>query len=106
MSAPAMATRAPRAPHDRLPRGSVVAHSPAVVACPRGDGMLLLDMDGGARMVIDQFGRRVWSALAERPTLAVLLTQLRVDDASVQRLAEDVTRLLARWRARGVISWR
>lgn len=90
----------------RLPRSSVLVRSRAVVSCPRDDGTLLLDMNEGGRMVLDQFGSRVWTALAERPTLAALLTRLRGDDTSVQRLAEDVTRLLARWRAKGLISWR
>jgi hypothetical protein len=98
--------RAAGTSRDRLPRASVLVRARSVVACPRSDGALLLDMAGGTRIVLDQFGSRVWSALAEQPTLAALLTRLCVDGISVQRLAEDVTQLLARWRAGGVISWR
>jgi hypothetical protein len=91
---------------ERLPRASVVVPASSVVACPRPGGVVLIDMAGGKRIVLDQFGSRVWSALAEQPTLAALLTRLRVDGTLAQRLAEDVTQLLARWRAGGVISWR
>lgn len=80
--------------------------SGAVVSCQRDDGTLLLDMAAGTRITLDQFGGRVWSTLADHPTLASLLARLCTDGVPMQRLAEDVTRLLARWRAGGVIEWR
>ena len=68
--------------------------------------MLLLDMGQGRRITLDLFGSRLWSELRQEPTLGSLLTALRDDGGSSERLAEDVTRLLARWRAGGVITWR
>ena len=89
-----------------LPRGSRIDQSGGVVACPRDGGLLLIDVGAGRRIALDPFGQRVWTALTDRPTLALLLARLRDDDTPVERLAEDVTRLLARWRAWGVITWR
>ena len=89
-----------------LPRGSRIDQSSAVVTCPRDDELSLIDMGAGRRITLDPFGQRVWAALTERPTLALLLARLRDDDTTAERLAEDVTRLLARWRAWGVIIWR
>jgi len=87
------------------PPGSRIAASPAVVDCPRPGGALLLDVGQGRRITLDFFGSRLWSELQQEPTLATLLTVLRDDGASTERLAEDVARLLARWRAGGVITW-
>jgi hypothetical protein len=44
--------------------------------------------------------------LADQPTLAALVARVSDDGTSAERLAEDVTRLLARWRAMGAITWR
>lgn len=99
-------TRATDVSRRRLPRASVLVPSVAVVSCQRDDDTLLLDMAAGARITLDRFGSRVWSALTDRPTLATLLTRLREEGIPAQRLAEDVTQLLARWRAGGVIDWR
>jgi hypothetical protein len=71
----------------------------------RTDGHVIIDIAGGRRLTLDQLGHRVWAALGDRPTLAALIAGLREDGGSAERLAEDVTRLLARWRAIGVISW-
>jgi hypothetical protein len=87
-------------------RGDRIALSNAVVSCPRADGSVLIDVRGGRRLTLDQFGCRVWTALARQPTLAQLIAGLHEDGGSVERLAEDITRLLARWRAIGVITWR
>lgn len=88
-----------------LSRGSRVVASKTVVECPSTDGTLLVDIGAGRRISLDTFGTRVWKALADRPTFASLVMQLRDEDTSSERLAEDVTRLLARWRAGSVISW-
>ena len=88
------------------PPGSRITPSAAVVDCPRPGGVLLLDVGQGRRITLDLFGSRLWSEVRQAPTLTSLLTVLRDDGASSERLAEDVTRLLARWRAGGVITWR
>jgi hypothetical protein len=95
-----------RRPPRPLPRGSRLAQATGVVTCPRHDGATLLDMGAGRRLTLDEFGGRVWRALADGPSLAALLTRLRDDDVPADRLAEDVTRLLARWSARDLIIWR
>lgn len=87
------------------PRGSRIAQSGGVLSCPRTDGTTLVEVDGGRPLPLDPFGSRVWMWLADQPTLPALIVHLRDDGASVERLAEDVTRLLARWRAMGVITW-
>ena len=63
-------------------------------------------MGAGRRITLDAFGRRVWLALTDGPSLAELLVRLRDDDTPTERLAEDVTRLLARWSAGALIIWR
>lgn len=72
-----------------LPRGSRIARSGAEVRTPP-----------------DALAGRVWALLAEQPTLPVLVERLRGDDVRPEQLAEDVTRLLARWHAMGAIAWR
>jgi hypothetical protein len=104
MPAP-MATRSPKA-RWTLPRGSRIMPAPGAVTCSRGDGLVLLDMREGRRIELDGFGRRVWQALADGPSLATLLARVRDDDAPAERLAEDVARLLARWSAGDLIIWR
>jgi hypothetical protein len=88
-------------------RGDRIAQSDAVVSCPRpsADGSVLIDVGRGRRLALDEFGCRVWTALGRQPTLAQLIAGLHEDGGSVERLAEDITRLLARWRAGGVITW-
>jgi hypothetical protein len=80
--------------------------APDVVACPDGDGLVLLDMGAGRRITLDGFGRRVWLGLVDHPSLGALVARLRDEDTPAERLAEDVTRLLARWGARDLIIWR
>jgi hypothetical protein len=87
-------------------RGSRIVQTVAVIAVPRDDGTVLLDVGQGRRINLDGFGARVWSALGAQPSLPALITGLRDDGTPTQRLAEDVTRLLARWRASGIITWR
>jgi hypothetical protein len=68
--------------------------------------LTLVDLNGGRRITLQPFGSRVWALLADRPTLPILLERLRQDGGRPEQLAEDVTRLLAYWRQRGVIEWR
>lgn len=102
---PASMTARPSAARWALPRGSRIVPAPRAVACPQGEALVLLDVAGGRRVTLDEFGRRVWQALADGPSLTTLLARVRDDDASVERLAEDVTRLLARWSAGALIVW-
>jgi hypothetical protein len=87
-------------------RGGRIMQCSAVVAAPRGTDALLLNVNGGRRMTLDVFGSRVWFALDVEPTLPALVTRLMDEGPPAQRVAEDVTRLLARWRADGLITWR
>ena len=90
----------------RWPRGSRIVRCAGVVACTRPDGTVLVDVGAGRRITLDPFGGHVWMQLADQPTLPALVARLRDAGASAERIAEDVTRLLAWWRAMGVIVWR
>jgi hypothetical protein len=86
--------------------GSRIAQAGHVVSSVIADGAVLVDARAGRRTRLDGFGSRLWRALAARPTLPALVTSLRDDGTSAERLAEDVTRLLARWKAQGLVEWR
>lgn len=86
--------------------GVRITQSPEVVFSPHGEGALLLDTASGRRITLDPFGRVVWESLVDAPTLPELLLRLRDESTPAERLAEDVSRLLARWRAQGLIRWR
>ena len=86
--------------------GSRIVQSASVVYSEHDAGALLLDVAAGRRVLLDAFGRRVWVALGDALTLVELFACLRDDGTPAERLAEDVTRLLARWRAQGLIRWR
>jgi hypothetical protein len=80
--------------------------APGVVACSQGDGLVLLNVTEGHRITLDGFGRRVWQALVDGPTLGALYARVRDDGAPAELLVEDVARLLARWSAGDLITWR
>jgi hypothetical protein len=67
---------------------------------------LLIDMRAGRRIVLDEFGSRVWTQLTEGPTLPALVLRLRDEGTVAERLAEDVVRLLWTWQQAGLIDWR
>jgi Coenzyme PQQ synthesis protein D (PqqD) len=90
----------------RWPRGSRIVRCADVVACTRPDGTVLVDVGAGRRITLDRFGSYVWMQLADQPTLPTLVARLRDAGTSTERVAEDVTRLLAWWRGVGVIAWR
>jgi hypothetical protein len=90
----------------RWPRGSRIVRCADVVACTRAEGTVLVDVGAGRRVTLDWFGDEVWMQLADQPTLPELVARLCRADASAERIAEDVTRLLAWWRGMGVITWR
>jgi hypothetical protein len=87
-------------------RGGRIAQSGLVAPIACADGIVLVDVSGGRRITLDAFGSRVWELLAGEPTLPVLVEGLRDDGTRAERLADDVVRLLARWREMGVITWR
>jgi hypothetical protein len=107
---PAATDRERRARGQTAPRhrsvGSRIAPSTAVVTCPRTDGAVLIDAGSGRRITLDAFGSRLWTELGDHPSLAELLARLHDDGTPAERMAEDVCRVLARWRAAGMISWR
>jgi hypothetical protein len=88
------------------PRGSRIAKSGRVAPIVRDDGTILVDVNGGRRITLDPFGSRVWALLTDEPTLPVLVERLRDEGTRSEQLAEDVTRLLERWREMGLIAWR
>jgi hypothetical protein len=88
------------------PRGSRIVRCAGVVACTRADGTVLVDVGAGRRVTLDRFGDEVWMQLADQPTLPELVARLRDTGTPAERVAEDVTRLLAWWRGAGVITWR
>lgn len=88
------------------PRGSRIVPSAAVAAVTGFGQLTLIDLDGGRRITLQPFGSRVWALLTDHPTLPVLLERLWRDGARPEQMAEDVTRLLAYWRQRGLIEWR
>ena len=85
--------------------GSRVAQAGHVAASALADGAVLVDGHTGRRTRVDHFGRRLWEALSCQPTLPSLMESLRDDATPVERLAEDVTRLLARWQRQALVHW-
>jgi hypothetical protein len=92
--------------HPGTPRGGRIVPSVRVVPIEHAGTMALVDMHGGHRVMLDTFGRRVWPLLADQPTLPLLVERLRDEAMRADLLAEDVTRLLARWLELGLIAWR
>jgi hypothetical protein len=88
------------------PSGDRIAQAEHVASSASGDGAVLVDMRTGRRTRLDHFGSRVWRVLSSQPTLASLVAALRDDGTGAERLAEDVTRLLARWLTQGLVEWR
>lgn len=99
-------SRAPARRPGRTPRGSRIVASGAGVPVEGSDRLVLVGMAVGQRITLDAFGRRVWALLGKEPTLPFLIEALRDGQVRADRLAEDVTRLLARWQSLGVIAWR
>lgn len=93
-------------PPARQVPGSRIAQAGHVAFSPITDGAVLVDPHAGRRTRLDHFGSRLWRTLASQPTLPAVVTALRDDGTSAERLAEDVSRLLARWSAQGLVEWR
>ena len=91
-------------PVTHLP-GRRIAQAGNVAASALADGAVLVDGRSGRRTRVDHFGRRLWEALSCQPNLPSLMDSLRDDATPAERLAEDVTRLLARWCRQGLLHW-
>lgn len=85
--------------------GSRITPAGHVAASALADGAVLVDGRTGRRTRVDHFGRRLWDALSCQPTLPSLMESLRDEAMPPERLAEDVTRLLARWQRQGLVHW-
>ena len=92
--------------HPVAPRGGRIVPSARVVPMAQVGGIELLDLHAGHRVTLDAFGRKVWALLADQPALPLLVERLRDEATRADLLAEDVTRLLARWLELGLIGWR
>jgi hypothetical protein len=86
--------------------GSRIAQTRHVASSASVDGSVIVDMSTGRRTRIEHLGSRLLQALSSQPTLPALVIALRDEGTSAERLAEDVTRLLARWQTQGMIDWR
>ena len=94
--------------HDRpaAPRGGRIVQSARVVPMEQAGSIVLVDLNAGQRVTLDAFGRKVWALLADQPSLPLLMEWLRDGTTRADLLAEDLTRLLARWLELGLIAWR
>ena len=96
------------ASHDRsaVPRGGRIVPSARVVPMEHAGGIVLVDLNAGHRITLDAFGRKVWPLLADQPSLPLVVERLRDEATRADLLAEDLTRMLARWLELGLIAWR
>lgn len=88
------------------PKGSRIARSPVTTPATRAGQIVLVDANGIDRITLDVLGRRVWQRLADEPTLPALIESLRDERIRIDLIAEEVVRLLVRWREANVIAWR
>lgn len=78
--------------------------SPAVRASISGDGLVLLDTDGGVVLSSNHVGARIWTLVAERCTIVEIAAQLAAEyDVSVDRAREDVRRFVSDLVSRGIV---
>jgi len=79
--------------------------SPAVRASVSGDGLILLDVDGGLVLSSNAVGARIWQLLEQRHTTGEIAQQL-VDDYAVpaERARRDVDTFVADLSARGLVA--
>jgi len=79
--------------------------SPAVRASVSGDGLILLDVDGGAVLSSNAVGARIWQLIEQQRTTGEIAQQL-VDDYAVpvDRALRDVHMFVADLMARGLVT--
>jgi hypothetical protein len=77
----------------------------AVRASVSGDGLILLDVDGGLVLSSNAVGARIWQLLAQQRTTCEIAQQL-VDDYAVpvERALHDVHAFVADLMARGLVA--
>lgn len=79
--------------------------SPAVRASVSGDGLILLDVDGGVILSSNAVGARIWELIEQQRTAGEIAQQL-VDDYAVpaERARRDVDTFVADLMARGLVA--
>ena len=79
--------------------------SRAVRASVSGDGLILLDVDGGLVLSSNAVGARIWELVAQQRTTREIAQQL-VDDYAVpaERARHDVDAFVADLIARGLVA--
>ena len=79
--------------------------SPAVRASISGDGLILLDIDGGMVLSSNAVGARIWQLIEQQQTTSEIARQLAVDYVvPVDRALGDVQTFVADLLARGLVA--
>jgi hypothetical protein len=79
--------------------------SAAVRASISGDGLVLLDVDGGLVLSSNAVGARIWQLLEQEQTAGEIARQLAGDYAvPVERADRDVATFIAALAARGLVT--
>jgi hypothetical protein len=79
--------------------------SPAVRASISGDGLVLLDVDGGLVLASNAVGARIWQLIEQQRTTGEIARQLADDYAvPMERAQGDVAAFVADLRARGLVA--
>jgi hypothetical protein len=78
--------------------------SPAVRASISGDGLVLLDVEGGLVLSSNQVGARIWQLIEQRHTVPEIVRRLVEDyDVPTDRADHDVASFVAALAARGLV---
>jgi hypothetical protein len=79
--------------------------SAAVKASISGDGLVLLDVDGGLVLAANAVGARIWQLIEQDRTAAEIARRLADDYAvPLARAQDDVAAFIAALRARGLVA--
>ena len=79
--------------------------SPAVRASISGDGLILLDIDGGMVLSSNAVGARIWQLIEQQHTTGEIARQLADDYVvPVDRALRDVQTFVADLMARGLVA--
>lgn len=79
--------------------------SPAVRASISGDGLILLDIDGGMVLSSNAVGARIWELIEQQHTTGEIARQLADDYVvPVDRALRDVQTFVADLMARGLVA--
>jgi hypothetical protein len=78
--------------------------SPAVRASISGDGLVLLDVNGGVVLASNPIGAHIWQLMAQRRTGVEIARQLAIDyGVSIDRAHDDVGTFIRALAARGLV---